>query len=511
MIFLRKLKLFLINGLVLTVISIFLQLIGVSFGVYISNKIGDEAVGLYQLLMSTYSFGITLALSGINLACVRIVSEELATNSFDNIKVVIRKCLIYSLFFATLTFFLFCTFSGMISTYILHEKISPSTICIMAISFPFASICSCLNGYFSAVRHVVKSAIIQILEQLFKILLVSYMLNILFNSSINSACSLIVLGSSIAEGITCILMFITYIKDRKKLCLQNTSKISIKNTKSGIVSRIFKISLPISSATYIKSGLATLKQVVIPLKLEAFGLSCSEALSKYGMINGMVFPIILFPSTFLSSFSSLLIPEFSSFNVRGENNVIQDSIYKILKYTTIFSFFVIGIFMCFSKELSILIYNNDEIAKYIKILAPVIIFMYLDSIVDGILKGLDKQVSVMIINIIDLISSILLISFLLPIYGTFGYLIVIFISEILNCILSIWVLISTTKIKFKFKLWILKPTIILLISIAITNFLKINAIAVFPLIVNILIYSIAYIVFSLIFNVISKTEIKNFL
>ena len=111
MIFLRKLKLFILNGLVLTVISIFLQLIGVSFGVYISNKIGDEAVGLYQLLMSTYSFGITLALSGINLACVRIVSEELAKNSFGSIKKVITKCLIYSLFFGSLTFLLFCIFA----------------------------------------------------------------------------------------------------------------------------------------------------------------------------------------------------------------------------------------------------------------------------------------------------------------------------------------------------------------------------------------------------------------
>ena len=177
----------------------------------------------------------------------------------------------------------------------------------------------------------------------------------------------------------------------------------------------------------------------------------------------------------------------------------------------IFSFFVIGIFFCFSEELSILIYNNIEISKYINILAPVIVFMYLDNIVDGILKGLDKQVSVMIINIIDLISSILLISFLLPIYGTFGYLIVIFISEILNCILSIGVLISTTKIKFKFKLWILKPTSILLISVVITNFFKIHANAIFPLVVNILIYSIAYIVLSFIFRVISKSEIKNFL
>lgn len=507
--FLRKLKLFIINGLVLTVISIFLQLIGVSFGVYISNKIGDEAVGLYQLLMSTYSFGITLALSGINLACVRIVSEEIGKNSFSNIKVVMRKCLLYSLFFGSFTFLLFCTFANLISTHILHEKISTSTICIMAISFPFASICSCLNGYFSAVRHVLKSAVIQILEQLFKILLVSYMLNCIFDSTINSACSLIVLGSSISEGITCMLMLITYIKDRNKLCKNNSTLIP--TLKTGVTKRIFKISLPISSATYIKSGLATLKQVVIPLKLEAFGLSCSEALSKYGMINGMVFPIILFPSTFLSSFSGLLIPEFSSFNVRGENNIIKESIYKILKYTMIFSFFVIGIFFCFSEELSILIYNNIEISKYINILAPVIVFMYLDNIVDGILKGLDKQVSVMIINIIDLISSILLISFLLPIYGTFGYLIVIFISEILNCILSIGVLIGTTKIKFKFKLWILKPSIILLISVVITNFFKIHANAIFPLIVNILIYSIAYIVLNFIFKVISKSEIKNFL
>lgn len=504
----RKLKLFIINGFILTIISIFLQLIGVSFGVYISNKIGNEAVGLYQLLMSTYTFGITLALSGINLACVRIVSEELAQNSMGNIKKVMQKCLLFSFLFGILAFLLFAIFSNIISVNILHNKITPITICIMAISFPFASICSCLNGYFSAVRHVVKSAIIQILEQLFKILLVSYMLNTLFDSSINSACSLIVLGSSISEGITCLLMFITYVHDRKKLCNKNNS--TFEKSKN-ITKRIFKISLPISSATYIKSGLSTLKQVVIPLKLEAYGLSCNEALSKYGMINGMVFPILLFPSTFLSSYSGLLIPEFSSFNVRGENSIIQNSIYKILKYTMFFSFFIMGIFICFSDELSVLIYNRLELSSYIKILAPIIVFMYLDSIVDGILKGLDKQVSVMIINIIDLISSILLISILLPIYGTFGYLIVIFISEILNCILSIGVLFNTSKIKFKFKLWILKPTIILIISVIFTLFIKIQSYSLFPLLVNILIYSVIFIFSSFSFKLISKSDIKNFL
>ena len=153
MIFLKKLKLFIINGLALSIISFFLQLVGVSFGVYISNKIGNEAVGLYQLLMSTYSFGITLALSGINLACVRIVSEEIAKNNFSNLSSVVKKCLLYSLCFGVLAFLLFCIFANYISFRILHEKISSFTICIMALSFPFASICSCLSGYFSAVRH----------------------------------------------------------------------------------------------------------------------------------------------------------------------------------------------------------------------------------------------------------------------------------------------------------------------------------------------------------------------
>ena len=177
----------------------------------------------------------------------------------------------------------------------------------------------------------------------------------------------------------------------------------------------------------------------------------------------------------------------------------------------IFSFFVIGIFFCFSEELSILIYNNKEISKYIKILAPVIIFMYLDSIVDGILKGLDKQVSVMIINIIDLVSSILLISFLVPLYGISGYLIVIFISEILNCILSILVLTNVSNINFNFRMWVLKPAITLVFSMAITILLKIHSNAIFPLLVNILIYIISYILFSLFFKVITKNEIKELL
>ena len=231
-------------------------------------------------------------------------------------------------------------------------------------------------------------------------------------------------------------------------------------------------------------------------------------LSQYGIINGMVMPIILFPSTFLNSFSGLLIPEFSSFNIRNENIRIKKSIEKIFKYTMFFSFFVVGFFYCFSDNLSVIIYKNIELSKYIKILAPIIIFMYLDNIVDGILKGLDKQVAVMIINIIDLISSIILICILLPLYGIAGYLIVLFISEILNASLSIFILLHSVKIRFDYKKLLLRPILVLLFSIILTNIFKFETYSIFFLVLDGLVFAVFYFLFSFLFNFISKEDLK---
>ena len=75
--------------------------------------------------------------------------------------------------------------------------------------------------------------------------------------------------------------------------------------------RIFKIAFPIAITSYIKSGLSSLKQFLIPLRLEMAGFSYSIAVAKYGLISGMVMPVLTFANVFLLSFSNLIIPEFS--------------------------------------------------------------------------------------------------------------------------------------------------------------------------------------------------------
>ena len=191
-----------------------------------------------------------------------------------------------------------------------------------------------------------------------------------------------------------------------------------------------------SITSYIRSGLSTLKEFIVPNRLVLFGLSYSLALSEYGRITGMAIPIITFPIVFISSFSSLLIPEFSSLMAKGYKNRILSVSHKIFTIAIIFAISISIFCYVFANNLSLYIFQNLECAKYIKMLSPLILFMYLDNIIDNMLKGLNKQFKVMLCNIADLIITIILLYLLLPKLGILGFIISMYVSEIFNFIVS---------------------------------------------------------------------------
>ena len=88
--------------------------------------------------------------------------------------------------------------------------------------------------------------------------------------------------------------------------------------------------------------------------------------------------------------------------------------------------------MTYSSELGQILYKNDEVGIMLKILAPLIPFMYLDRIVDGSLNALDQQVYTLRYNLIDMTVRIIIINLLIPIFGIEGFIMVLFISTTLN-------------------------------------------------------------------------------
>ena len=98
---LKRTKLFLINGIILTLTTLFMRSIGFIFNIYIAKKVGSETIGIFQLVMSVYLFAITFATSGISLACTCIVSEELEKKHYNLVIKTVKLCIVYSVILGT--------------------------------------------------------------------------------------------------------------------------------------------------------------------------------------------------------------------------------------------------------------------------------------------------------------------------------------------------------------------------------------------------------------------------
>ena len=119
--------------------SIILQIIGMFFNIYISNTIGEEAVGVFSLVMSVYLFGITLASAGINISATRVVAEELACNNEIGAKKAAKRCIFFSLVFGICASLIFFIYSDFIVEKCLHNRISKNVIYLICIALPFIS------------------------------------------------------------------------------------------------------------------------------------------------------------------------------------------------------------------------------------------------------------------------------------------------------------------------------------------------------------------------------------
>ncbi len=501
MIQINRLQKYFFNGLLLSVVAIVMRTVSVSFNVYVTSKVGAEGMGLLNLTSTVYGFAITLATSGINLAVTRLVSNALPYENesyFDKksdgrVRKIMKNALFYCLFFSILSSILLFSSAATIGSVALGDTRTIPALKILAFTLVPISLSSALNGYFCAVRRVYKNVILQVCEQFAKITVVSSLLVLIAPRGLEYACIAVVAGGAVSEAVCVVISVSLYIFDRKihrKRRFEIKDKISkspsdvsifdVKGVKKGSFisignnskpedNSIIKIALPVAVSTYVRSALLTIEHLAIPWGLKKSGASAAQALSSYGVLHGMVFPILLFPAAVLSAFSSLLIPELSSAHEQGDTKRIRSIVSRVFYFALLFSVGVAGIFVCFSSELGKIIYNNAEAGEFIKLLSPLIPLMYLDNAVDSMLKGLGEQLYTMRVNIIDALMSVLLVITLLPCMGIKGYVVVIFLMELFNTSFSIIKLLSITKIDTPIGKWVFKPLCCVIASTILTR------------------------------------------
>lgn len=500
----NRAKKYFINALILSGCMLLMRTVAVAFNAFCVNRVGSEGMGLFSLVMSVYTFAVTLATSGVNLAATRLVALYFGKNEGKSVRSAMGKCLLYSTFFGILASLGLFLFSSYVANNFLNEPRAAMSIRALSLSLLPLSLCSAFSGYFSAVRRVYKNAISQVLEQAVKIFSCTFLLSLLLPKGIEYACLALVMGGMVSEIFSSVLQSFSYLADIRKLS-GGGEKVKMRE--------VTRISLPVAFSAYVRSGLVTLEHILIPIGLSAYG--DENALATYGIVTAVALPIVLYPSSFVGAFSGQIIPEITEFYSRENKPEVAYITKRAFFVTLFFSTLTAGMLCTFASDFCNVIYSSGEGAEFLHALAPLMPVMFLDTVTDSILKGLGKQFYTMCVNIVDAAISVLFVWLLVPRIGVYGYIIVIYVSECVNTVFSIWKLLSIVDIRPSLAKILFSP---LSAAIGAANICHI-AFNYFPLtlsaatlILECLVYIICYFVLSHMLGCIGKEErawIKN--
>ena len=453
------------NAAILTATSLVLRLIGIVFRIYISNRVGAEGMGLYQLIISVYVLASSFATAGLCTAVTRLCADEMICGTARSVKRVVSLCITLSIAIGLVSGIVILFGVNAVSMLFIGDIRAVPSLRILTLSLPFMGVSSCLRGYFTARCRMLSPSVSQILEQLVRIGVIALLLNSADDLTVENACFIILLGDTVAEGISCTFLCLCYVFDTRHL----KNGHGIVPARLTQLKQTIHIALPITSGRYINSALRAFESSIVPRALDHVTRSRAISLALFGKLKGMAMPLLFFPSSFLTAFSTLLIPEISQARLLSEHHRLNHTIGKAFRITLLSSYLIGGIFWMLSAPLAHVIYGDAEVGVMIRILAPLTPIMYLESVVVGILKGLDQQSHSLFYSVLDSVTRIFMIVLITPQFGIHGFFVVMIVSNVLTCTLSTRRLCRVTRFTILYGKWIIRPIIAIVLSVTIVS------------------------------------------
>lgn len=471
--------------LILTFAGLITRIIGFFYKIYLSNTLGAEKLGLYQLIFPIYGICFTLFASGIQTAISKLVADEHGkqqmlhnseSSSRYNLNRILRVGLSLSFTIATILSLLVYMNAEFLAADVLKEASCKNSLRILAFAFPFCSISSSINGYCYGLKRPGVPASTQLLEQIIRVAAVYYMATYFAHGSAGMTCELAVMGIIFGEAGSMLFNAFSLLFMKKPFPSKEKCK------KIPVLKPLTTYMLPLSGNHLVVSLLNSLEAILIPAMLRKYGLSGSEALSIYGVLMGMSIPFILFPSTITNSLAVLLLPTISEASSEKDQRTINQTTQTCIKYCMIIGIFSTGIFLLFGKSLGEFFFHNAMAGRFLIILAWLCPFMYIATTLGSIINGLGKTHLTFINTVTGLGIRILFILYMVPNKGIYGYLIGLLVSELAIALLNYLSLRNTVQIELDAINWLVKPALIMFLTGALLEkiYVYILSLAIMP-------------------------------
>ncbi|MGN0632105.1 MAG: polysaccharide biosynthesis C-terminal domain-containing protein, partial [Ruminococcus sp.] len=281
-----------------------------------------------------------------------------------------------------------------------------------------------LKGWCNAVCRVKLTAFCDAAEFIVRIaVLAGYIIKTDADDT-KSLCVALALSMAAGTAVSLFVLMMDFLTHRMKSAFKTTISFS------GYI----RLALPVIFSGCLTSALSTANDALIPVTLRQSGSTAEAALAQFGIFEAVVIPVLFFPTAVLCVLSGILIPEAARARTGEKTERLRYLTRRSVKFTMCFSLFVSAALLMFGKNIALILHEEPLAGKMLMLLAPVVPFIYLEIILEAIIKGTGKQQFSMLNYLAEYAVRISVVLIFIPIMGFYGIVASYYASNVFgNC------------------------------------------------------------------------------
>lgn len=356
--FIKSTILLIIGGIITKILAMVLK-------IFLTRIIGNKGIGLYMLIMPTFTLFITISTMSLPTSISKVISE--GKSSKKVILSLLPITIIYNIFIMLFLYLL----SPLIANNLLKNPDTILPIKAICFTLPFIAISSILKGYFYGKVRMLPYVISNVTEQIVRLTIIIIFIPKLISYGINIAVFGVVIVNIISEFISIIILLLFIPNKHIDISFLKPDKIILKD--------ILNISLNTTGSRFIGSISYFLEPIILTFILLKCGYSTAYITNEYGIITGYVFPLLLLPSFFSSAISTTILPILSKSIANNNLVYTKKKLTEAIILSLIIGLFFTILFILFPEIILKLIYNTDKGVNYIRIISPLFLLLYIQT------------------------------------------------------------------------------------------------------------------------------------
>ncbi|WP_425447822.1 putative polysaccharide biosynthesis protein [Dethiothermospora halolimnae] len=391
-------KNFLQGAAILGMAGLIIKIIGAVYRIPLSNLINDTGMGYFQAGYSFYALLIMISTTGLTTSLAKLVSEKRSIGDYRNANKIFKVAFIGFLIGGIITSTFMFFGAKYISETIENTNAYYALIALVPALF-FVPIMSAFRGYLQGTQTMTPTAISQLVEQLFRVIVGFYLAYTLLDRGLPMAAGGASFGASAGAIAGTLVIFIMYLSKRKefKKELKNSGNYKEEST-SVIIKRIINITVPIMIGSAIVPVMNSIDAWLIPGRLQLIGFDEKAAVKLYGQLSGMAQTLINFPQVFSMALVMSLVPAISdAFSLKNYKKIEKMTrsgvrVTLLIGLPAAFGMFILA------RPIMNLLYSSqgkatiDSLGQTLEVLAFSVIFLTLVQSLTAIMQGMGKPI-----------------------------------------------------------------------------------------------------------------------